>query len=151
MLAACMSSRTRACPITALANAASAGEKSCAVPMMVALPPPCCHSQCLSAMLWNGRSESTQQRSLPIVPLSPLPAAPREVAATGFPPAVEAAAPASNAAAALPAGSVADRDRVVAAMEKSGWVQAKAARLLGLTPRQIGYALKKYGIEVKRL
>jgi Nif-specific regulatory protein len=46
---------------------------------------------------------------------------------------------------------MADRDRVVAAMEKSGWVQAKAARLLGLTPRQIGYALKKHGIEVKRL
>jgi len=111
----------------------------------------CCHSQCLSAMLWNGRSESTQQRSLPIVPLTALPAAPRESAAAGFPSAVEPAAPASNAAAASPAGSVADRDRVVAAMEKSGWVQAKAARLLGLTPRQIGYALKKYGIEVKRL
>ena len=44
-----------------------------------------------------------------------------------------------------------DRDRVIAAMEKSGWVQAKAARLLGLTPRQVGYALKKYGIEIKRL
>jgi transcriptional regulator with GAF, ATPase, and Fis domain len=31
-----------------------------------------------------------------------------------------------------------------------GWVQAKAARLLGLTPRQIGYALKKHDIELKR-
>jgi Nif-specific regulatory protein len=30
-------------------------------------------------------------------------------------------------------------------------VQAKAARLLNLTPRQIGYALSKYHIEVKRL
>jgi len=49
------------------------------------------------------------------------------------------------------AGNVTDRDSVIAAMEKSGWVQAKAARLLGLTPRQIGYALKKHGIEVKRL
>ena len=29
--------------------------------------------------------------------------------------------------------------------------QAKAARLLNLTPRQIGYALKKFNIEVKRL
>jgi len=36
-------------------------------------------------------------------------------------------------------------------MEKAGWVQAKAARLLGLTPRQIGYALRKYNIEIKRL
>ena len=36
-------------------------------------------------------------------------------------------------------------------MERCGWVQAKAARLLGLTPRQIGYALRKYDIEMKRL
>jgi Nif-specific regulatory protein len=35
------------------------------------------------------------------------------------------------------------RDTLVQAMEKTGWVQAKAARILGLTPRQIGYALKK--------
>lgn len=46
---------------------------------------------------------------------------------------------------------VPQRERLVMAMEKSGWVQAKAARILGLTPRQIGYALKKYNIEVKRL
>jgi Nif-specific regulatory protein len=36
-------------------------------------------------------------------------------------------------------------------MEKAGWVQAKAARLLGLTPRQVRYALYKHGIELKRL
>jgi Nif-specific regulatory protein len=43
------------------------------------------------------------------------------------------------------------RDRLVRVMEKCGWVQAKAARMLGLTPRQMGYALRKYGIEIKRL
>ena len=43
------------------------------------------------------------------------------------------------------------RDRLIQAMEKAGWVQAKAARLLGLTPRQIGYALKKHNIEMKQL
>lgn len=43
-----------------------------------------------------------------------------------------------------------EREQLVSAMEKSGWVQAKAARLLNLTPRQMGYALKKYNIEVKR-
>jgi Nif-specific regulatory protein len=48
-------------------------------------------------------------------------------------------------------GQLPERDRFIEAMEKSGWVQAKAARLLGLTPRQIGYALKKHGIEVKQL
>ena len=44
-----------------------------------------------------------------------------------------------------------EREQLVAAMEKCGWVQAKAARLLNLTPRQIGYALKKHRIPVKRL
>jgi Nif-specific regulatory protein len=29
-------------------------------------------------------------------------------------------------------------------------VQAKAARLLGLTSRQMGYALRKFSIEIKR-
>ncbi|MBF0128760.1 MAG: nif-specific transcriptional activator NifA [Alphaproteobacteria bacterium] len=42
------------------------------------------------------------------------------------------------------------RDRLIGAMEKAGWVQAKAARLLDMTPRQIGYALRKYNIDVKR-
>ena len=43
------------------------------------------------------------------------------------------------------------RERLIRVMEKSGWVQAKAARLLGLTPRQVGYALRKYNIEIKRI
>ncbi|MDO8891935.1 MAG: nif-specific transcriptional activator NifA [Sulfurimicrobium sp.] len=45
---------------------------------------------------------------------------------------------------------LAERERLMWAMEKSGWVQAKAARLLDLTPRQMGYALKKYDIDIKR-
>ena len=44
-----------------------------------------------------------------------------------------------------------ERDRLIWAMEQCGWVQAKAARLLNLTPRQIGYALQKYNIPLKRL
>ncbi len=43
------------------------------------------------------------------------------------------------------------RERLVRVMERSGWVQAKAARMLGMTPRQIGYALRKYNVEIKRL
>ncbi|HUV96907.1 MAG TPA: nif-specific transcriptional activator NifA [Acidobacteriaceae bacterium] len=43
-----------------------------------------------------------------------------------------------------------EQQRLVDAMERSGWVQAKAARILGLTPRQMGYALRKYSIEIKR-
>ncbi|WP_448189602.1 nif-specific transcriptional activator NifA [Azospirillum sp. sgz301742] len=42
------------------------------------------------------------------------------------------------------------RDRLMWAMERTGWVQAKAARLLGMTTRQVSYALRKYNIEIKR-
>jgi Nif-specific regulatory protein len=35
-------------------------------------------------------------------------------------------------------------------MEQAGWVKAKAARLLGLTPRQIGYALQKHDVPVRK-
>ncbi|MGP8260438.1 MAG: nif-specific transcriptional activator NifA [Acidobacteriaceae bacterium] len=47
-------------------------------------------------------------------------------------------------------GEFGERERLVDAMERAGWVQAKAARLLGLTPRQMGYALRKHAIEIKR-
>ncbi len=43
-----------------------------------------------------------------------------------------------------------ERERLVWAMDQCGWVQAKAARLLHLTPRQMGYALQKHNIEIKR-
>lgn len=42
------------------------------------------------------------------------------------------------------------RYRLMAALEKSGGVKAKAARLLNITPRQLYYALKKWRIEVKK-
>ena len=43
-----------------------------------------------------------------------------------------------------------EREQLIEALDKTGWVQAKAARLLGLTPRQIGYALRKQNIDIKR-
>jgi Nif-specific regulatory protein len=43
-----------------------------------------------------------------------------------------------------------DRESLVDAMERAGWVQAKAARLLNLTPRQIAYALGKHHIPIKK-
>ena len=43
-----------------------------------------------------------------------------------------------------------ERERVVAALEQAGWVQAKAARLLGMTPRQIAYRIQTLNIEVKQ-
>ena len=39
-----------------------------------------------------------------------------------------------------------EKSSILDALEKTGWVQAKAARLIGLTPRQIGYKMKKYGL-----
>nr|MBI3612597.1 sigma 54-interacting transcriptional regulator [Nitrospirota bacterium] len=42
-----------------------------------------------------------------------------------------------------------ERERLKAALERSGWVQAKAARALGLSPRQVAYKIKKYGMSEK--
>jgi len=39
-----------------------------------------------------------------------------------------------------------ERERILEALKRSGYVQAKAARQLGITSRQIGYKIKKYGI-----
>ncbi len=43
-----------------------------------------------------------------------------------------------------------ERERVIAALEQAGWVQAKAARLLGMTPRQIAYRIQTMKIRVKQ-
>jgi len=39
-----------------------------------------------------------------------------------------------------------EKERIWEALRRCGHVQAKAARQLGITPRQIGYKIKKYGI-----
>ncbi len=44
-----------------------------------------------------------------------------------------------------------ERERVIAALEKAGWVQAKAARLLDMTPRQIAYRIQTLGIQVRHI
>lgn len=114
----------------------------------------CRRNECLSAMLWKGSSEVAPPRLRPAIPLPVLPAVPAGGATnTSTSPGQPATAPDPKPAGSAEAnwGQMSDRDRFIAAMEKSGWVQAKAARILGLTPRQIGYALKKHGIEVKHL
>jgi len=40
-----------------------------------------------------------------------------------------------------------ERNEVMAALERNGWVQYKAAEALGLSARQMGYRVKKYGLE----
>jgi Nif-specific regulatory protein len=43
-----------------------------------------------------------------------------------------------------------ERERLISAMRRAGGVQAKAGRLLGMTPRQIGYALRKHCIDISK-
>jgi len=101
---------------------------------------PCVNNLCLTKAL-----HAPDEKAAAYVPL-----------AAGIP--VLAAAPA-EAAPATSGGDVmldeggagsGERDRLIWAMNQSGWVQAKAARLLSLTPRQMGYALQKHNIEIKR-
>ena len=44
-----------------------------------------------------------------------------------------------------------EKTNILNALEKTGGVQARAAKLLGITPRQIGYKIKKYKLEEKVL
>lgn len=44
-----------------------------------------------------------------------------------------------------------ERERVIAALEQSGWVQAKAARLLNMTPRQIAYRIQTLNIKLRQI
>jgi len=103
----------------------------------------CRNDECLSAMLWK-----QPQRPPDFVPL-PIMRGPRSAAA------------ASAGAAALPDepddepalttdDPRSERERLIDVMESVGWVQAKAARVLGLTPRQVGYALRKHEIPIKK-
>jgi Nif-specific regulatory protein len=40
-----------------------------------------------------------------------------------------------------------ERSSILQALQETGWIQSKAARILGITPRQIGYKMKKYEIK----
>ncbi len=77
---------------------------------------------------------------------------PVEVQATPIlprPPTVENPAAEPEDDPTLPAG-ITGREQLITALEQCGWVQAKAARLLNLTPRQIAYAIRKHNIPMKR-
>ena len=47
--------------------------------------------------------------------------------------------------------NMSERERVINALEQAGWVKAKAARLLGMTPRQIAYRIQTLNIDVRRI
>jgi Nif-specific regulatory protein len=39
-----------------------------------------------------------------------------------------------------------EREEILKALAEANWVMARAARMLGITERMIGYKIKKYGI-----
>jgi len=63
---------------------------------------------------------------------------------------VGAAAP-SNAEVDFDDPDMDEREKVIAALEQAGWVQAKAARLLNMTPRQIAYRIQVLNIKVRKM
>jgi len=123
----------------------------------------CMQGTCLSAELWRMQSGDRSpigglgavRMPLPVIDSGAGQRPPVPPAPPGF---GEPASPTAFAPPATPASPTTDesddtgdeRARLIDAMERAGWVQAKAARLLGLTPRQIGYALRKHGIELRK-
>jgi Nif-specific regulatory protein len=102
----------------------------------------CSDESCLSATLWRDFKPDT-----PAPPVDPVLAepGPRRAALP-----VSTRQPRRRGESFDGAASGPDREKIINAMEKAGWVQAKAARLLNLTPRQIAYALVKHHIPIKK-
>jgi len=47
--------------------------------------------------------------------------------------------------------AVLERRRIIQALKKSDFVQQKAAKTLGISPRQLGYRIRKYNIDLRSL
>ena len=95
-------------------------------------------------------SEFCAGRSLPLLP-SPAPFFPSRSESMLSPsPAPLESRPDAQEGAPIGAAERSDREKLIDAMTEAGWVQARAARLLGLTPRQISYALQKHNIPVRK-
>ena len=117
---------------------------------------PCKADRCLTQVLHHvEREDAVTPMRIADIPVVEVP-----MGAPFLPEPVAPVAPSAPAALApdLPAAAEADndgkpegeRERLIWAMERCGWVQAKAARLLKISPRQMGYALQKNGIEVRK-
>ena len=123
---------------------------------------PCQSNRCLTQVLHHiDREDAVRPGRLADIPIREIP--------TGPPRAHPDEPAAASPAVALPAQPAAsdeeleeaaphsengkpdgERERLIWAMERCGWVQAKAARLLKISPRQMGYALQKYEVEVRK-
>jgi Nif-specific regulatory protein len=111
---------------------------------------PCKQNKCLTQTLhFLEKADAVAAVALPATRALPAPAPTQDDPVTQIGP--THAAPRKGAATeAAPPESADERQRLIWAMEQCGWVQAKAARLLRLTPRQLGYALQKNRIEVRK-
>ncbi|MBL8307251.1 MAG: nif-specific transcriptional activator NifA [Rubrivivax sp.] len=113
---------------------------------------PCKSNRCLTQTLhFLDKADAvaavaSSPMAMPVSRKAPADAVEGEVTRIG-PTAALPASPSRDAAGAPPDG---ERERLIWAMEQCGWVQAKAARLLRVTPRQLGYALQKNNIEVRK-
>jgi Nif-specific regulatory protein len=117
--------------------------------MIVADDFACRKDSCLSSLLWKPEKQSSRAGYIPL-PLAGGAARPKVAAVLPVSATETSDAPALDDALIGDSGDQVERGQLVDAMERAGWVQAKAARLLGLTPRQMGYALRKHSIEIKR-
>jgi Nif-specific regulatory protein len=113
-------------------------------PALLATDFACRHNECLSSVLWN----RLPKRGAPSLPANPSAARPDQVKRQPKSLGVRST---TTPATTVTDEQFAERARLVGAMEQAGWVQTKAARLLGMTPRKVAYALKRYAIEIKRL
>jgi len=116
---------------------------------------PCHDNRCLTQVLHFVEREDAVKPGRPVgIPVTEAPPRSREVDAPVHVDDAEGD-DLGSVRAHVASGGVSDkpegeRERLIWAMEKCGWVQAKAARLLNITPRQMGYALQKYDIEVRK-
>jgi Nif-specific regulatory protein len=106
----------------------------------------CDREMCFSFIMWQQHSKHS------IYPIAVAPETAAEPPVREVPPPPDKPTAPSPDEPVYPAGNAGDpqKQQIIDALEKCGWVQAKAARLLGITPRQIGYAIAKHGIDVKR-
>ena len=116
---------------------------------------PCKENRCLTQVLHHiEREDAVRPIRLADIPITevpmPSPAVPASTPAALDDGPADAAVHADDADPALPIDGKPERERLIWAMERCGWVQAKAARLLKISPRQMGYALQKNGIEVRK-
>jgi len=116
---------------------------------------PCQGNGCLTQVLHHiDRVDAVSPGRMIEIPVVEGPVPPRAVPEPEVDDSPEAQAPAPASEPAPPADTdgkpEGERERLIWAMERCGWVQAKAARLLKISPRQMGYALQKNGIEVRK-